>query len=338
MQAVALGPVDPWRIEVITVRGGSRTSSERAAISRDVQAGALLRLLPGAYVDRSGFASLDPEQQHLVRIRAAVAVAEAPVLVSHWSAAVVHGLPVLRSRLGAVHTTVAEDDDRHRSGLVTHHFLVHDEDVVQVRGLLVTTAARTVVDVAGASPFEEGVMAADAALLGGMPREVLEAAADAAGERRASRRIGNVIAFADPGAESAAESRMRVSLMRSGFEVPALQHPVALAGGREASLDALLRAARVGIEVDGEQKYLDAEMAPDGAGRAVIVEKRREDEVRLGLRALVRPGWVQSGSATAMRTLLARVGARPTRPRTPFEAYCEQARLSRPRSQRRRFG
>ena len=78
-------------------------------------------------------------------------------------------------------------------------------------------------------------------------------------------------------------------------------------------------------------------MAPDGTGRAVIAEKRREDEVRLGLRALERPGWVQSGSATAMRTLLARVGARPTRPRTPFEAYCEQARHSRPRTQRRRF-
>jgi hypothetical protein len=72
-------------------------------------------------------------------------------------------------------------------------------------------------------------------------------------------------------------------------------------------------------------------MAPRGAAEAVITEKRREDEVRLGLRALVRPGWLQSGSATAMRSLLARVGVHPTWPRTPFAEYCAAARLARPR-------
>ena len=85
------------------------------------------------------------------------------------------------------------------------------------------------------------------------------------------------------------------------------------------------------MEVDGDQKYLDAEMAPDGAGKAVIKEKRREDETRLRLRALIRPGWVQSGSPALLRSMLAQVGAHPTRPRTPIEAYVERARDSRPR-------
>ena len=313
----ALAPIDPWRIEIITVAGGSRTSTERAAISRDARRGLLQRLCPGGYVEREAFAGLTPEQQHVVRVRALGAVSEQPLIVSHWSAAVLLGLPVLRSRLAAVHTTIREDDHRRREGRAMHSFAIDDAELLPHGELLVITLGRTVVDIAGAAPIEEGVIAIDAALRRGVPREVLEAAAELAGPRRASRRIADAVAFGHPGAESAAESRLRVSLMRSGFEVPELQHRVRLRDGSEASVDALLRRAGVGIEVDGDQKYTDAEMAPDGAAQAVLKEKRREDEVRLGLRALVRPGWVQTGSAAAMRTLLARVGAQPSRPRRP---------------------
>jgi len=331
MNSRLVGPVDPWRLEIITVSGGSRSSTERAAISRDVDRGLLIRLCPGGYAERAGFESLSPEQQHVVRLRAIAGASATPVLFSHWSAAAVHGLPVLRARLSTVHQTVVEDDDRHRTGVVTHRFVVEDAEVVRLGDLLVTGLGRTVVDIAGAGPFEEGVMAADGALLAGVPRAVLEAAVDLAGVRRASRRIADVVAFADPGAESAAESRLRVSLMRLGVEVPELQHPIRLRNGRLAHVDAWLRSSDVGIEVDGEQKYLDAGMAPEGAGRAVIKEKRREDEVRLGLRALVRVGWIQTGSTTALRAVLSRVGVRATRPRTTLAAYCERARRSVPR-------
>jgi hypothetical protein len=206
---------------------------------------------------------------------------------------------------------------------------------VRVGDLLVTGIGRTVVDVAGASSFEEGVMAADAALVAGLPRETLEAAVDLAGERRASRRVDDVVSFAHPGGESAAESRFRASAMRLGVEVPVLQRPVRVRDG-EVFLDGWFRSTDVGVEVDGEQKYLDAAMAPQGPARAVIREKRREDDVRLGLRALVRIGWVQSGSPAALRTVLSRVGVRPTSPRTAFAAYCEQARAARPRRLRLR--
>ena len=121
MHIVSLAPIDPWKLEIIAVVGGARTSSERAAISRDVARGLLLRICPGAYVERSAFESCSPEGQHVVRIRAAAAVAYGPILVSHWSAAVVHGQPVLRSRLGSVHITVPEDDDGHRQGMTAHY-------------------------------------------------------------------------------------------------------------------------------------------------------------------------------------------------------------------------
>lgn len=335
VQNLTLIAVDPWKLEIIAVVRGSRTSTERAAISRDVERGLLIRLCPGAYVERTGFATLTPEEQHIVRVRAISAVSYGPVLVSHWSAGVLHGLPVLRSRLAKVHITVPEDDDRHRDGVVTHHFLVDDGEAFEAHGLLITGLGRTVVDIAGASPFEEGVMAADAALLAGAPREQLEAAVELAGPRRAFRRISDVVAFAHPGAESAAESRFRVTSMRLGLEVPELQHRVVIRDG-EVFLDGLYRSVNVGVEVDGDQKYRDAQMAPNGAAAAVIREKRREDEVRLGLRSLARIGWFQSGSTTALRTVLTTLGVRPTRPRTLIQAYIEAARHARPRLRPRR--
>lgn len=334
MQNLIDAPIDPWRIEIVVVARTARTSAERSAISRDAARGLFLRVCPGAWVEREAFESFTPEQQHIVRIRAVVAVSSGPLVVSHWSAAVIRRLPVLRMRLGAVHVTVPEDDDRHRQGVVTHRFLLHDDELVQEGGLVVTSIGRTVVDVAGGSSFEEGVMVADAALLSGVPRDVLEAAVGAAGPRRASRRIREVVGFGHPGAESAAESRYRVSSMRAGFEVPELQRPVRLADGSWAFLDGWYRSMNTGVEVDGDEKYLNPKMAPEVAGKAVLKEKRREDEVRLGLRSLVRIGWVQSGSATAVQAVLARVGVRPTRPRTSIQDHIEAARLARPRRHR----
>lgn len=331
MNSLVTAAMDSWSIEIVAVVRSAYSSIERRSISRDVERGLLVRLLPGAYVERSAYAACSPEEQHVVRMRALAAVSGEPVVFSHWSAAVLHGLPVSWSRLDRLHVTAAHDDERHRVGIGTHVFLLSDPEVVAFGDLLATGAGRTVVDVAGASPFEEGVAAADGLLRAGMPRELLEAAVDLAGPRRATRRIDRVVAFADPGAESAGESRMRVVLMRLGVEVPELQHPVELRSRATAYLDAYLRSAVVGIEVDGDAKYLDPRMAPEGAGRALVAEKRREDEVRLDLRGLVRPSWAQTGSTAAMRALLLAVGVRPTRPRTSFAAYCERARRSRPR-------
>lgn len=335
MQTTADPAIDPWRLELISVRGSGRSSGERSAISRDVERGLLRRIGPGCYVERSGFEALSPEAQHIVRMRAADAVSPEPLTFSHWSAAALWGLPVLRSRLQTVHDTIPEGADQHRQGLTAHRHHLDEASVALVGGLRVTAVARTVIDVAGGASFEEGVMVADRVLLMGMPREELEDAADAVGDRRSSGRIGQVVRFGDPCGESAAESRFRVSSMRAGFEPPELQHRMRLADGRDAWMDGWYRRADVGVEVDGDQKYLDARMAPDGAGAAVIREKRREDEMRLGVRALVRPGWVQSGSPTLLKSMLAKVGVRPTLPRTPIDAYIERSRESRPRLIRR---
>ena len=53
------------------------------------------------------------------------------------------------------------------------------------------------------------------------------------------------------------------------------------------------RLERAGGEIDGEQKYRDAMMAPDGPAEAVIREKRREDELRDLGHDMVRWTWAE---------------------------------------------
>ena len=153
VQTPLLAPVDAWRLEIICVAGMAYSAGERRSISRDVVRGLLVRLLPGAYVERTAFEAMSPEDQHVVRMRALTAVSSAPVVFSHWSAAVLHGLPVVRDRLRVLHVTVEDDDVRHRQGVSAHMFLLENDEVVGSGGLRASGVGRTVVDVAGAAPF-----------------------------------------------------------------------------------------------------------------------------------------------------------------------------------------
>lgn len=328
--------MNPWLLEIITVRAGSHDAAERRALSRDVERGLLVRLRQGAYVERTAFEAMSPEEQHIVRLRALAAVSAVPPAFSHWSAAVVLGLPVLRPRLRLVHTTVDERRGRGQEGVAAHLFPVTSGELQAVGDLVVTGIPRTVVDVAGAAPFDEGVMAADAALRMGVPRQVLEEAASIAGPRRARRRIDQVIAFAHPGAESAAESGSRVLMMRLGVEPPALQWRITLSDGSAAYLDFLFITVQVGGEADGDSKYLDPRLAPAGAGAAVVREKRREDEVRAGLRGLARWGWAESRELLLLRRVLHRVGVLPAAPLATLADYAASAGSARPRFTPRR--
>ena len=319
---------DPWLIELIVVRGRTDGAGRRA-LSRDVVRGLLLRLRRGVYVERSGFEAMTLEQQHVVRARALAAVSHRPVVFSHHSAAVVHGLPILSTRLERLHTTVASPREGGQEGVVAHLFELPAAAVMRVGPLLVTTPARTVVDVAAAGAFEEGVMVADAALFRGMPRTMLEAAVEASGPRRAMNRIVQAVAFAHPGGESAAESRSRCTLLRIGVEPPELQHRMLLHDGVEVFVDMLFRRdgtrAGVGGEVDGAKKLLDPAIAKD-ARVALVREKRREDAIRLQLTGLARWGWVEAGSAGRLRDILRLVGVVPAEPRAVLEDFVAAAR------------
>ncbi len=300
---------------------------ERRALARECVRGVLVRARPGVYVEAAAFAALSPEGRHVVAMRALDAVASEPPVFSHWSAAVLHGLPVFREHLARVHVTV---DDPARRGLVSvagHVAPLEEEETVRVGGLLATSPARTVTDIARSAPFEVGVVVADGALHAGLAPVALHAGvADAAG-RKGWQRAQQVAAFARGDSGSVAESRSRVTMMCGGIRPPVLQWNVFDARGLAGRLDFGFPWVPAGGEVDGEQKYRDAMMAPTGAADAVIAEKRREDRVRREVPRLARWGYREAGSVTLLLPILARAGIIPARPRITIADYSSTFRL-----------
>lgn len=319
--------MNPWIIELLVVR--ARTLDlERRSLARDVGKGLLVRARPGVYVERAAFEALTPESQHVVAVRALAAVATTPPVFSHWSAGVLLGLPVDRKHLDRVHVTVQDPADRGLVGVLAHVAPLDVAERVCIGGMLATSVPRTVVDVARASPFELGVVIADGALHAGHDVALLErAVADAAG-RKGCRRAQEVVAFADGDAESAGESRTRVTMMQAGIRRPVLQWKVFDRRGLAGRLDFGFPWVPAGGEIDGEQKYRDAMMAPQGPAAAVIREKRREDRVRLEVPRLGRWGYAEACDVRLLTPILAQIGVLPEARRVTLADYSTAFRLA----------
>ena len=94
------------------------------------------------------------------------------VALSHWAALWMLGLDVLpRDKGRATLLDLTTDRERHllaRPGLRTHCARLTDDDLYEVNGILVVSAARGVVDVARKFGFSEGVACGDAALRAGV--------------------------------------------------------------------------------------------------------------------------------------------------------------------------
>lgn len=328
--------MNPWAVELIVVRNGSLGATERRSISRDVERGVLIRLRRGVYVRTADWEAGEgwPRElaRHVLQARAFDAVAAERPVFSHWTAGAIQRLPMADERLAKVHVTAPDEQRRGVDGVAVHAFHLTRQEVVEVGGLLVTRPARTVVDIAGAARFRAGVVTADGALTRGLPRELLEEAVDLVGPRRAIARISEVVSFAHPGGESAAESDTRVSMFVIGIEPQELQHEVRDAKGLAGVLDTFDRRRQIGTEVDGLEKYLDPRLAPQGAGRAVVKEKRREDRVRAEIRGLARFGSHEARQPTLLRPILGRVGLHPAEHRPTMADWAVEARVAVPRT------
>ena len=317
--------VDPHRIELTVVRSGS--ASDPRALARDVERGLLVRVRRGVYVLRAVWEPLSPEQRHVVAMRALAAASGPPLIFSHWSAAVALDLPILdRRRLASVHLTAVREERRTLSGTAVHEFEVARGELTRVGELLVTTPARTVVDIAGASPFREGVVTADGAMHRGVRRAVLEEATALAGFRRAAVRIAEVLAFAHPDAESAAESESRTTMMLLGIAPPVLQHRFFDRRGFVARSDFWDPVRRIAGEADGLKKFLDPALATEGAGMALWHEKRREDRLLGCVHRLARWGYQEARSTTLLGRVLSGAGWLPSTPPATLRDYIAAAR------------
>jgi hypothetical protein len=128
-----------------------------------------------------------------------------------------------------------------------------DDEVEMVRGVLVTTPARTALDIACRDPFDHAVAAIDALARATKLKALeVELLAERYPGRRGIRAVANVLDHVDPGSESPQETRVRLLLIRAGFPRPETQIPVYDEYGQlVAEIDMGWRDLLVGVDYEG---------------------------------------------------------------------------------------
>lgn len=288
------------------------TSSSRATGAATCAAvalsGELLHLRRGAYSRNE--TGLCDESRHRQLVAATVAMLTGGV-VSHLSAAVLHGLPVPPDQLDLVQVTRPGSGSGRRGHVHLYAAALAADEVTDIAGLPATSLARTVVDLGRTLSFADAVSAPDAALRTGLERAELEQVLTRAARRPGLATARRVVAFADPRSESPGEFRSRVVLHAIGLPPSSLQYDVVDASGRTvARCDFGWEEHRTVGEFDGLVEYGRLLEPGQAAGDVVHAEKHREDAVRDLDDAVVR--W---GSADPHPDHPARCPAAACRPR-----------------------
>jgi hypothetical protein len=278
--------------ELLLRREAVATGWSDDELGRLVRAGQLNRLRRGAYVD--SVLPVDGAARHRLLVRATIAGLRRPAVVSHQSAAVLHGLPLWDVPLDRVHVTRRPRAWNDASAVLCCHVArLRDDEVVEVDGLQVTDPIRTALDLARSLPHEAAVVALDAALrLDVLSHEVLRGRLFDIAGTPGSRSAARAVADADGRSESVGESRSRVILHRWKLPPSSLQFEIrSTDGALVGRSDFAWEAERLVGEFDGRIKYGRLLRPGQEAGDAVFAEKRREDAIRDENWGVVRWVW-----------------------------------------------
>ena len=269
--------------------------------------GSLIRVRHGAYIEAESVATASWAQRERTALARCVAVIRASNerrVISHESAAMVHG-----ARLWRTPELVHVIQDTRQGGRGTadvrrHAVDLPNSDVTRVQGLPVTTLERTVLDCARTLHPRDAMVVADSALrILGAPdiwrraeselkmkdlRADLLQRLESGAARRGLVRARAVLSAATGFAESPGESVLRWIALSRGLGQPIAQFEVTTQRGRYFS-DLGWRFARtldngavhfiaVHAEFDGRVKYNTD--GADSASDVVVREKLREDALR----------------------------------------------------------
>ncbi|KRA22202.1 hypothetical protein ASD65_16985 [Microbacterium sp. Root61] len=316
-----MNPLRLYRYDDLLSRGMS--ARRRTAL---IRAKRLVSVRPGFFADGTEWTAASPEERLVATARALDLMSTTRPVVSHETAAAVHGLPLFRPNDGTVHAIVAAERPGAARGVVRHRGDLSDDEVIEVNGLLCTNLARTVADVARTMTFEQAVTVADAALrrtcvpragvyLTDRHTDFRKTVAEIA--RRSAHgvaRARRVLAFADGRAQLPGESISRIRLYELGFRGLDLQVRVPGPKGTNFYVDFGFEEQTAFGEFDGTMKYNDGRLV-DGRTTAAIfdAEKQREDWIRgTTNRRIARWGWPHIKTATALRSRLTAFGVVPT--------------------------
>lgn len=317
-------PLTPGSENLILASDLSTTFGDSIRLRRLVGRGELHRVARGLYFKATDWNTLDADQRYALRVRGASLERRGEVALSHQSAAVLWGLPLLVPWPDDVHfLTERATGGRSDPGIRRHALGVDAQDVTVIDGLLVTTVARTVIDLAATVDLKSAVAAADRALFQDRYKRyqpwTTKAKLIATWERmlpfRGSARARAVIDFATSLSGSALESASRVNIALSGFPEPELQR-VFIIDGLEYDTDFYWLAHDAVGEADGRGKYFDPRMlAGKTTAQAVMQEKDREDAIRREVSAFTRWDRATGVNQYRLRSRLLQLGLPTGRPR-----------------------
>jgi hypothetical protein len=275
------------------------------ALSRAVRAGRVLRLRRNQFVVPDGAretgAAPDPRLQAIAAARSC-----GGSVISHRSAALMHGLPLLLPVPDRPDLTVQPARTGDVQGALLHRATLRLGDVVAIDGAPVTSIARTVVDVARHVPVIAGVVTADAALHAELiTAEDLDEVLAACRNWPRIPLARRVLTLADGRAESALESYSRVVIGRLGLPAPELQVRVFVGGRQAGRLDFYWDRYGVAGEADGRSKY---DTRP-----VLTAEKDRQEQMEDPGVVFTRWGWLEARQPSLLQRRLVRAFDRGAR-------------------------
>ena len=249
-------------------------------VDAEVRAGRWTALRRGIYCRSEDVPAHGPVRVALDVAAAALATG-CDVVGSHETAALVHGLPLFQAYDGPPVLSRDRLPRLRRPGQTSPAPLVSQlppRHRASVHGAVVTSMARTAIDLARKGPALSAVVILDAALRAGVRRAELEDVVSDCHGWPGSQRARQFVPFADGRAESALESVGRWRMHQAELPPPDLQVVVRDLDGPVGRTDFLWRDLRTVAEADGFGKYRLADGTADFA--ALRSEKLREDRLR----------------------------------------------------------
>jgi hypothetical protein len=271
--------------------------SEHYELARLCRSNDLHRVRHGAFAQQAPAGAADAHHQ---LIKGTWPLLADNAVLSHGTAALLHGLPLWEGMLATVSVTRdVGGHGRRTRWLRVHHSPLGSVERVTIGDYRVTSIERTAIDVARTLSFDRAVAILDAALRLGADQSLLDEIVAAAAGRKGARVAREALAFADGRSESVGESISRARILQVGLPAPELQVEVFTPFGLwVARGDFGWREERVIGEFDGKVKYLGT---PEEVADAVMREKAREQAIRDAGWWVVRWTWKDLGNPRSFR-------------------------------------
>jgi hypothetical protein len=280
---------------VFTVGQALEAGRSEAWIRHAVQQNRLVRIRRGLYCNaelwlRSGNSAL---ARHVLEARAAWIALGRRGWASHYSAALLCGLPVpygQPARVTISQATRPEGRRHYFPGVRLRTASVDPRDIGSEFSMAVLRPSRTALDVTRLHGFAAGLVVADAALARGVANQAeLQRIADWMTGWSGSRAVRQIVRHASPRRESPSESLSFALFVERQFPLPECNPWIVGRGAGGLRSDFRWKAHRLAGEVDGRVKYTE----PYGEPERVLAEEK-DRQLRIEEAGFVVVRWTGS--------------------------------------------